>query len=166
MSAIAAILDVDSRNPQYYDNSLKGEEGIVYCLGTLLFELVFGFLPYDKKRKWSIRFSFGKYLEYLEAIGDKIKIYYFAEKKLSVSENFCDLIERSLSGQMKFNEWKQHLYFKEFVVENKYPNQKTKELEMVNEFGMSHCSLILSAIEYKSKHVTVQSQEEAEPKVE
>ena len=52
---------------------------------------------------------------------------------------------------MKLREWKEHEYFKEFVVENKYVSKKNKELEMVNEFGVNHCSLILSAIEYKSK---------------
>ena len=67
-------------------------------MGSLLFRLVFGFAPYDVKRRWSIKFTFSKYVEYLEAVGDKLKIYNFAEKKLTVGENFCNLIERSLSG--------------------------------------------------------------------
>ena len=42
----------------YYDKSKKGEEGVVYALGSLMFKMLFGFVPYEGKYKpKDLRFS-------------------------------------------------------------------------------------------------------------
>jgi hypothetical protein len=55
--------------------------------------LIFGFVPFEKKQE-NINFSFKDYLKYLDREETKkaLKIYYFADRLLEISEGAKELI--------------------------------------------------------------------------
>ena len=55
----------EKESADYYKSDIRKDGRVAYALGTLLFKLLFGFVPFEK-RKERLPFSFKDYLKYLD----------------------------------------------------------------------------------------------------
>jgi hypothetical protein len=112
LSLTGLLLRNEKDSPDYYKADVKREYLTAYALGTLLFKLLFGFVPFEKRKERS-NFAFKDYLKYLDREETKkaLKIYYFADRLLEVSEKAKQLIELALRGDVSFEEFYSHEYF-------------------------------------------------------
>ena len=95
------LLKNEKESVDYYKQGLSRENRIPYALGTLLFKILFGFVPFEQKREL-IRFNFKDYPKYLDKEENKkyLKVYSYGEGLLDASPQACNLIESALSGNM------------------------------------------------------------------
>lgn len=83
-------------------------------MGTLLFKLLFGFVPFEQKKQF-VKFDFKDFPNYLDKEENKkfLKVYSFAEGMLDASPNSKKLIESALSGTMTLEDFYSQSYFEE-----------------------------------------------------
>ena len=84
---VGLLVKNEKESHDFYKKDVKKEKRDAYALGTLLFKLIFGFVPFEKKQE-KYTFSFKEYLKYLDREETKkaLKIYYFADRLLEISD--------------------------------------------------------------------------------
>ena len=155
LSLAGLLLRNEKESPDYYKSDVKKEYSAAYALGTLLFKLLFGFVPFEKRRERSA-FSFKDYLKYLDKEENKkaLKIYYFADRLLEVSEKAKQAIELALKGDATLEEFFSHEYFSKdcLLGARKEVNPANREIKMLSLFQTSQHSLVMAAIEHHRKY--------------
>ena len=98
---VGLILRNDRESEDYYKKGILNDNRHTYALGTLLFKILFGFVPFEKKRDFN-NFRFNKYASYLDREENKkfLKVYAYADGLLDLSQQAKELIEESLDGKM------------------------------------------------------------------
>lgn len=112
LSLVGLLLRTEKDSEDYYKAGVAAKSQPAYALGTLLFKLLFGFVPFEKKREL-IRFSFKDYPKYLDKEENKkyLKMYSYAEGLLLISPLAKQLIEEALTGTMTVESFYAHRYF-------------------------------------------------------
>ena len=119
LSLAGLLVDHQSFNNNYYDKEDKKKQTICYSLTTLLFKLVFGFIPFESINKKPNELSFANYISYLEKYEKNkkmLKVYYFAERVDKISSKLKNLISECLSSDKikKAEEFLSFDFFHEF----------------------------------------------------
>jgi hypothetical protein len=117
LSLAGLLLRNEKESSDYYKGDVRREGSLAYALGTLLFKLLFGFVPFEKRKERGA-FAFKDYLKQLDREESKkaLKTYYFADRLLEVSEQAKQLIELSLKGDLPLASFYAHEYFDKFAL--------------------------------------------------
>ena len=87
LSVVGLLLRNEKESDDYYKKEISGQGKQTYAFGTLLFKMLFGFAPFEKKKE-NTKFSFKHYPSYLDREENKkfLKVYSYADGLLDVSK--------------------------------------------------------------------------------
>ena len=87
LSVSGLLLRNEKDSEDYYKKGIEKEFRHSYAFGTLLFKMLFGFVPFEKRRDF-VKFSWKNYPKYLDKEENKkfIKVYSYADGLLDISK--------------------------------------------------------------------------------